>query len=275
VKQEPTAFLLTGAGFTHDFGGYLAKDMWAAIFNHRGIQASESLQRKMYEGYPYNFEAAYDNVVSGDFPVPEKQAMTEAVRAAYADMDENIRRFADAEGQPALNSVVDFIEKFAGGPNTPGFFFTLNQDLFIERRLPFNCVVNLPGLRKAERFNTRYADRAIEEITITLPDRLDNQASLLEAPTDGKPNLYYVKLHGSMEWLDSKGRYRPVIGTQKTQIISDEPLLTWYLELFRTTLRRHNNQKLVVIGYGFGDAHVNETIAEAVQHSGILSLDRS
>lgn len=25
--------LLTGAGFTYDFGGFLAKDMWGMIFN--------------------------------------------------------------------------------------------------------------------------------------------------------------------------------------------------------------------------------------------------
>ena len=41
--------LLTGAGFTKNFGGFLASEMWSKIFNTPAIQANKKL-RDLLEG---------------------------------------------------------------------------------------------------------------------------------------------------------------------------------------------------------------------------------
>ena len=47
-----------------------------------------------------------------------------------------------------LNKLRDFFEKLTGGPKDRGFFFTLNQDLFIERYCYGGGIgPTLPGLK--------------------------------------------------------------------------------------------------------------------------------
>jgi|GEM_PF-4213484 len=57
--------LLTGAGFTRDFGGYLADEMWSIIFNHPAIQQREALRKFLLDPrYDFNFELLYHLVLS-------------------------------------------------------------------------------------------------------------------------------------------------------------------------------------------------------------------
>lgn len=59
-----------------------------------------------------------------------------------------------------------------------------------------------------------------------------------------------------------------MIGHAKTEIIKKEPLLRWYLSLFEEVLREPE-RNLVVIGYGFGDEHINAVIADAIRECGL------
>lgn len=81
-------------------------------------------------------------------------------------------------------------------------------------------------------------------------------------------NFYYVKLHGSCNWRSAFGKDLMVIGVDKEPQISREPLLKLYFEIFEHALAQ-GNRKLLVIGYGFGDSHVNRIIATAVKEHGL------
>lgn len=59
-----------------------------------------------------------------------------------------------------------------------------------------------------------------------------------------------------------------VIGHEKVGSIAKEPLLKWYLSLFEEILREPE-RNLVVVGYGFGDAHINNVIADAIRDCGL------
>jgi len=267
--EQPTPILLTGAGFTNDFGGYLAKDMWSEIFNQKTVQAIPRLQEAMRHGEgAFNFEEVYDKVVYGDFSEPEKAEMAQAVRNAYGTLDEIIRAFRQTPTSISLNHLARFIERFSGTRDDPGLFFTLNQDLLIERRFPFERSIELPALPKGERFNTRFNERPYEQIVIQLPNGSRANDAEVEYPTP-RADILYMKLHGSMEWVSHTGIHRPVIGTQKTRVIFTEPLLRWYLRQFVHAISRFNNRKLVSIGYGFRDAHINSIIAEACRTKGL------
>ena len=78
----------------------------------------------------------------------------------------------------------------------------------------------------------------------------------------------YVKLHGSYGWLSQDGTDAMVIGHGKKGRIEKEPLLSWYLSLFKEVLHA-GDRKLVVIGYGFGDDHINEIITGAIKEKGL------
>ena len=269
IREQPTPILLTGAGFSHDFGGHLAKDMWSEIFNQRIIQAIPRLQEAMRVGEAaIDFEAVYDKVMYRDFSEAEKAEMAQAVRNAYGTLDEIIRSFRETPTSISLNQLARFIERFSGTRDDPGLFFTLNQDLLIERRLPFEKIIELPGLPKGERFNTRFNENPYEQIEIRLPNGSKASDAEVEYQTL-QADMLYIKLHGSMEWVSHTGSHRPVIGTQKTRVILTEPLLRWYLRLFVQALSRFNNRKLVSIGYGFRDAHINGIIADACRTKGL------
>jgi len=78
-------------------------------------------------------------------------------------------------------------------------------------------------------------------------------------PTTVQP---YVKLHGSVNWVESSAGQRVLImGGQKAVSIGSFPILTWYHEEFRKMLLRLG-ARLMVIGYSFSDVHINDAIAD-------------
>jgi hypothetical protein len=78
----------------------------------------------------------------------------------------------------------------------------------------------------------------------------------------------YVKLHGSFNWRSADGSDAMVIGHSKEEQINKEALLKWYSEMFKDVLLVPN-MKLMVIGYSFGDDHINKVIAEAVEKANL------
>jgi hypothetical protein len=56
------AVLLTGAGFTKTFDGYLASEMWAAILNQPEIQNSPELLKGMRDIDKLDYEEFYEQI---------------------------------------------------------------------------------------------------------------------------------------------------------------------------------------------------------------------
>jgi hypothetical protein len=59
-----------------------------------------------------------------------------------------------------------------------------------------------------------------------------------------------------------------VIGKEKVEIISGSLILFWYFEIFGRAIFE-GDKKLLIMGYGFGDQHINHLLAEAVQRAGL------
>lgn len=59
-----------------------------------------------------------------------------------------------------------------------------------------------------------------------------------------------------------------VIGGNKKEQIDREPLLKWYYKIFADVLSG-GDKKLMVIGYGFRDEHINSTIVNAIKNRGL------
>ena len=78
----------------------------------------------------------------------------------------------------------------------------------------------------------------------------------------------YIKLHGSFNWRTQTGTELMVLGSKKSQQILEQPLLGWYHEVFKNLLFA-GDVRLMIIGYGFGDEHVNEIIAQGIHEHGL------
>ncbi|MHB8655705.1 MAG: SIR2 family protein [Terriglobia bacterium] len=142
--------------------------------------------------------------------------------------------------------------------NYPLRIFTLNYDLCVEKT--YHCVYN--------EFPERGFDKS----------RFWNH-ELLEDVTQGQKNLYLYKLHGSIDWTrdpatgkitysDSTSIIKVDDGvlifgtTYKLQYV--DPFLFLVYQLRRLSL---DAKLLLVVGYGFGDEHINGILAQALRGS--------
>lgn len=82
--------LFTGAGFTANFNGFLAREMWSWIFNNPKLNNAGGIKLKLRE--KFNFEEIYSEVFDGrgGFPEHEVKLFKEVVDEAYASMDKVI-----------------------------------------------------------------------------------------------------------------------------------------------------------------------------------------
>ena len=259
----------SGAGFTKNFGGLLAKEMRSKIYNNSEVQAQHRLKNLLLSDLDY--ESIYDKVINGDYTDEEKDTISTAIYNAYQVLDDISREWTfrnDAPNPVNIYGVNKFIERFSGVNNEIGFFFTLNQDLFIERH--FNSIKTAfihPGVPKIPDAFIITNRRPIEKKDFIYLPNLD-ELKTNSVTHLSKNTIHYVKLHGSFGWMSSKGTNSYVIGKEKEQQVADEPLLSWYFELFKKALSKPN-RKLFLIGYGFRDQHINEVFVDSIKKYGL------
>jgi len=205
-----------------------------------------------------NFESVYEEVQgSSAYSPEEKSAVTDAVLRSYEQMHEDMID-RSRSGSSGANAVCQhFLTKFASADSGErGFIFTLNQDLLVEA---FGSPApDMPGLP---------AGRALAQpLKLPASDAVSAEAATFRAT--GRSPLTYIKLHGSFEWRGANESRAIVIGTNKGKTLSEEPLLKWYHRIFWEALHE-KERSLLVIGYSFRDAHINDVIHSAVQKAGL------
>ncbi len=262
-----TKFILfTGAGFTRNFGGYLAKDMCAEIELELPDKYCGILKEIKRE---FDYEKLFQTVMKGEYTKEEKVVFNKCVLDVYKDMDENVRE--SVSNTPKLNFSINGIRsllkrfEIEGRGNRTSFFFTLNQDIYIERQfygiLSTLCVKTDNAIRNMEgkaSFKDNFSPAPKE-------DKLEKER---EALTWEHEKFRYVKLHGSFNWKDSYGNETMVIGTSKEEDIENEPILNWYKDLFENVLSIRDS-RLLIIGYGFGDPHINRIILKGINEKNL------
>ena len=73
----PYRVRLTGAGFTKNYGGFLAHEMWSWLLNSPETESRPFLKLRLKRNF--NFESVYSEIWDDE----EKQAMTAALRRVY------------------------------------------------------------------------------------------------------------------------------------------------------------------------------------------------
>lgn len=242
--------------------------MWSLIIGSHEIRSAPKVRDLVNQSRDFDFERIYNEVMSGsEYSEEDRQCLAKAVDRAYEHVDEIIRSWRGYAGSP--NALCGygfgrFIASFAAPRpgNETGLIFTLNQDLLVERRY-HDLTAILWGLRRAAdlRAGGTHPLEESDYITLpTIPPNLDREHSPY--------GIAYVKLHGSWNWRSSDDSRRMVIGRAKRQQIANEPMLDAYLELFQSVLSS-GERRLLIAGYGFGDAHINGAIADGVEKGGL------
>lgn len=260
--------LLTGAGFSRNWGGWLASEVFEYLI---GSRVGDDIRRLLWEckrkggGFEDVLADMQNDFACGPNPITKSRldVLRLALGSMFAEMNTGI---AATTFEPSGNShtlLRNFLVRFDA-------IFTLNQDLLLEYHyLDDNVALSsarrwvgwqMPGLKFLHP--NAHSDANVAKVAKRTPDSTTFQEAANLQP--------YYKLHGSSNWCGDAGESMLIMGGNKAIDIDQYPLLRWYSTKFTEYLGRPK-VRLMVIGYSFGDSHVNKTIADAA-HGGGLEL---
>lgn len=259
--------LLLGAGFSRNWGCPLAKDVFDQLLMFPEIRDDPVLKAMLWETKSSSgFEACLEQLQRQYAALPSNEnasrlsVMQKGVTRVFDDMN---RGFLDDGDFSYESALCRFTAKFDA-------IFTLNQDVLLEYGYKDRFDV---GLLTPQRWNSVHLPGMKR---VPSPDALRHDSwaharwePLLDTEYQIHPHIQPIfKLHGSSNWRTSNGFPLLVMGGSKDEQISQHPILTRYADEFRGRLCR-GDSRLLIIGYGFRDQHINRTIADAVYQHGL------
>jgi SIR2-like domain len=252
--MEPQTLILLGAGFSRNWGGWLAAEVDEYLLGHPSIDRPirDVLWRHRDKG---GFEGALGELQREDPADQRLASLQSALMQMFRDMEGGFAGVNFNFNSDQKETISAFLSRFDA-------IFSLNQDLLLERHY---LERPQPAMSKVWD-NSAPTIPCVTPILSTNPDMsadiLVTQESSFSIAPGRQP---YFKLHGSQNWRRALGASTEmlIMGGNKPGLIDKFPLLKWYHDEF--TLRLMVPQsKLMVIGYSFGDYHINQTIKEAV-----------
>ncbi len=240
--------ILTGAGFSANIGTPVTSALNEQVFtllHARGHGAAAHLVRD------HGYEKAFDNLEPADESFDQ---IKRATMDAFLGIDVLHKTImpAQVERQRYYACLWHMMNILALVGND-GYVFTINYDMLVERfwHVGNNNKVTItrPYLVENEWFYPSSCDLDLASANAAVD--LDASAGT---------GCRYVKLHGSIDRWRS-GVY-PVIGATKPDDLNRDALLRRYWTDFQTALDQ-DNVRLMVIGYGFGDKHINDKLVNA------------
>lgn len=259
-------FLLLGAGFSRNWGGWLASEAFEHLLGCPEVVSDTNLRRLLWRSqHQGGFEAALAELqlaFTHDPRSGEHQlvALQSAITRMFSDMN---NAFLDMPGWEFQNQnrermIGTFLTRFDA-------IFTLNQDVLLEQHYA-NDNIALVGKRK-------WAGVELPGMKRIPPQDAMHSASWARStwsPVDegefkANPNFQPIyKLHGSSNWAHADGKPMLIMGGAKVREIGQTPILGWYAKVFEERLVEEPS-RLMSIGYGFRDDHINAAIAKAVE----------
>lgn len=256
---EMTNVLLTGAGFTRNWDGWLGEEIEGDLLG----RLAEAPPVRMLVQNSANFEVALHDLQQRQGRDAEAKGQLAQLEAAVvASFREMNLSLADRGPMEFSNQQSESIRQWLSQFDA---IFTLNQDLLFELHYDIS-------LTERRKFNGHYfpgiapsGSRGIDPKEIV--DRR-RQVNTLSGLQDNLQPIF--KLHGSVDWTDGSGNLF-VVGGGKESYIRSKPILSQYFDLFRQYLLRPK-VRLMIVGYGFADEHVNKLLTDASQANPSLGV---
>lgn len=262
------SFLLTGAGFSANWGGRLAREVNSAVA--RRVAEDTNLAALLHRNP--NFEEALAELQNAAaISTPGAKDQLQRLEASIVDVFDTMNGHLSA---------TTFSPRAEVGWTIPEFLvlfdaiFTLNQDLLLESHylMPAGIGFGL-SLLSGSRWDIGVlpgVDPIPDPTVVGGYNVLRTQWRPVASPRStaiGQRHQPYFKLHGSMKWQDPNGGRLLVMGGNKPTTMQQHPILSWYAEKFAEAVSRPN-ARLMVIGYGFRDDHINRAIYEGWEKGG-------
>lgn len=269
--DEVNHILLTGAGFSKNFGLPLAIEVWGQLFNDKRVKRNECINNAFK--YNKNYEEIYDYVRRN--AGYEMDELYELYNDLFKKMDATLVSYLlNPSRNVNLDALRNFFLRFSGKGNG---IFTLNHDIFVERLFSNYTLSELetpkvPSLRKI--YETNNVSDGLGEYKKPFNQFLPYEILIWEylsknGETDFVNKIKYFKLHGSCNWR-AKNKNIFLIGRNKESLIKDYPILKEYFDFFNE-MCKNSNTKVCCIGYGFNDRHINEVIANSNLKISVIS----
>lgn len=255
-----THLLLTGAGFTHNWKGWLAREMEGdLLLRLRGNPAVHARVRDA-DGFESALAGLQLDIKAAKPGAKEQyQTLKKAILESFQEMNLALANLRTLEfSNERRFSVKGFLARFDA-------IYTLNQDLLLELlydplledRLPRRGCYS-PGIA-GFKYQGLFPD-----------DFVGKTRRVLALPLRVEPHLQPIyKLHGSVDWIDGTSDLL-VIGGGKQEMIDGTPVLKEYFARFWQDLTMPG-ACVMIIGYGFRDPHINDLLGKAWQANNSLS----
>jgi hypothetical protein len=261
-----THVLLTGAGFSRNWGGWLATEAFEYLLGAPEIndQLRSLLWQDNIAGNGFEDTLARLQEANDKTPTTVTAALLDALMAALVGMFNKMglsfmSQHFEFQAQPDINyTVAKFLTRFDE-------IYTLNQDTLLE----YHYLNGNIAIHSNNRFGAGWQIPGMRAATPPGPvfgsvhDRIAKLSPLPKADFGvARSSQPYFKLHGSANWNSPTGRIL-IMGGNKASSIDRYEVLAWYHQLFRDRLKSPNT-KLMVIGYSFSDKHINEAIIQGL-----------
>ena len=252
-----TRILLTGAGFTKNWGGLVASEFFSRLLGQTLDDDVRSmlLKNRNFETVMATLQGDYTHSKS-DHALRRLERFTSAVLGIFNGMNNHIARTPFEFDNDVNHSVTKFLQRFDA-------IFTLNQDGLLEMHYFQHFVgsrwtaCELPGMKHFGPPSHVQSFTPMGQLTKKCP------AEEYRPHPQCQP---YFKLHGSANWVtDARSGPLLILGGQKSAQLGLHPILTQYQTEFRGYLNRPG-VKMMIVGYGFGDDHINDLILDGVNN---------
>lgn len=249
-------YLLTGAGFSRNWGGWLANEAFEYLIGApeindylRNLLWDSKLRGEGFEGALSVVQAAY----ASNRSIESKRHLDNLTQAVIGMFDAMQAAFNKLNYRESELRLQRFLAQFDA-------IFTLNQDTLLE-------TLYAGPVRWSERWYGSYLpymkfiEEPAQEYIFMLREPMMQDSIFVTRESD-QP---IFKLHGSYNWFaEPRGERLVVMGGNKTASIVAFPVLARYQIEFQAMLSEPDTH-LMVIGYGFGDPHINGAIQRAAE----------
>ncbi len=260
--------LLTGAGFSKNWGGWIANDLWSVILSHPLTQKNDKLKDSLWSNKELGFENIFDDKA---LDAKDKADYQQVVIDSFVEMHGVLKspKFTPDKLSHSFSIPNTFSDEIMN--NFDGFF-SLNQDLFFEYLSIKDWAY--PYINNANEIYDIFQNKKEEigELKNNLGKMTFTVGTNLTDKTKSKP---YYKVHGSLNFKSDNGSNLIIMGRLKENQINDYELLKKYREDFPRILM--NAKKLMIVGYSFKDDYINQIIFDSVMKNNlkIWIIDKS
>jgi hypothetical protein len=260
-------YLLLGAGFSRNWHGLLASEVFDHLLGEPEVMADPYLRPLVFKHRTSGFEQALSEV-QADYRRDAAQygkALT-GIQTAIARIFDRMNRSykQNPKGIEFQNFKHLMLRTFLVAFDA---IFTLNQDVLLElhylqhvplagepRRWDGPQIPGMTGVRsEGQPIGQHWAAGTL------VPSNTYEFHSCLQP---------LIKLHGSSNWREAGGGPLMILGAEKPRAIGSSNILARYFEYFSNCLCGEPS-KVCVIGYGFRDTHINDVLLDAVNKQGM------